>query len=66
MKYNVMAWLLAFQGEVEAINEEEVEQKIKTMCGYPPAGPIIIQYIDEQVEEPMLTENPEPEVENTL
>ena len=66
MKYNIMAWLLAFQGEVEAINEEEVEQKIKTMCGYPPAGPIIIQYIDEQVEEPMLTENPEPEVENTL
>ena len=66
MKYNVMAWLLAFQGEIDAANEEEVEQKIKTMCGYPPAGPIIIQYVDEQVEGPTPTENPEPKVENTL
>lgn len=62
MKYNIMAWLLAYQGEIDAANEEEVEQKVKAMCGYPPAGPIIIQYIDEQAP----IENPKLEVENTL
>lgn len=62
MKYNIMAWLLAFQGEIEAADKEEVEQKLKTMCNYPPAGPIIIQYIEEQAP----IENPKPEVENTL
>lgn len=66
MKYNIMAWLLAYQGEIEAANEEEAEQKVKAMCGYPPAGPIIIQYIDEQAEEPVPAEEQKPEVENTL
>lgn len=50
MKYNVAAYLLGFIGEIEAANEEEVEQKIKCACQYPPSAPIIIQYIEETEE----------------
>ena len=47
MKYNVAAYFLALQGEIEAENEEELEQKIKSMCNYPTNAPIIIQHIEE-------------------
>lgn len=64
MKYNVAAYLLGFIGEIEAANEEEVEQKIKCACQYPPSAPIIIQYIEEGA----VTANTEsePQAENTL
>lgn len=64
MKYNVAAYLLGFIGEIEAASEEEVEQKIKQACQYPPSAPIIIQYIEEGA---VAADNePEPQAENTL
>lgn len=64
MKYNVAAYLLGFIGEIEAASEEEVEQKIKQACQYPPSAPIIIQYIEEgAVAADIKTE---PQTENTL
>ena len=47
MKYNIIAWLLAFQGEIEAADDEDLEVKVKAMCHYPPAAPIIIQHVEE-------------------
>lgn len=47
MKYNIVAWLLAFQGEIEAADDEDLEAKVKAMCHYPPAAPIIIQHVEE-------------------
>ena len=47
MKYNIIAWLLAFQGEIEAADDEELEAKVKAMCHYVPAAPIIIQHVEE-------------------
>ncbi len=47
MKYNIVAWLLAFQGEIEAADDEDLEVKVKTMCHYPLAAPIIIQHVEE-------------------
>ena len=47
MKYNIIAWLLAFQGEIEAADDEDLEAKVKAMCHYPPAAPIIIQHVEE-------------------
>lgn len=64
MKYNVAAYLLGFIGEIEAASEEEVEQKIKQACQYPPSAPIIIQYIEEgAVAADIKTE---PQAESTL
>lgn len=64
MKYNVAAYLLGFIGEIEAASEEEVEQKIKQACQYPPSAPIIIQYIEEgAVAADIKTE---PQAENAL
>lgn len=64
MKYNVAAYLLGFIGEIEAASEEEVEQKIKQACQYPPSAPIIIQYTEEgAVAADIKTE---PQAENTL
>lgn len=64
MKYNVAAYLLGFIGEIEAVSEEEVEQKIKQVCQYPPSAPIIIQYIEEgAVAADIKTE---PQAENTF
>ena len=62
MKYNIIAWLLAFQGEIEAADYEDLEAKVKAMCNYPPTAPIIIQPV-EIVEE---HKESEPQVENTL
>ena len=31
MKYNIIAWLLAFQGEIEAADAEDLETKVKAM-----------------------------------
>lgn len=64
MKYNVVAYLLGFIGEVEATNKEEVEQKIKQACQYPPSAPIIIQYIEEGAVAADI--KAEPQAENTL
>ena len=64
MKYNVAAYLLGFQGEIEAENEEEVEQKIKFMCQYPLTAPIIIRYIEEAA--PAAQKDSEPQAENIL
>ena len=64
MKYNVAAYLLGFIGEIEATNKEEIEQKIKQVCCYPPSAPIIIQYIEEgAIAADIKTE---PQAENTL
>lgn len=57
MKYNVIAYLLAFQGEVEATDENDLEQKIKKACNYPPAGPIIIHHVEEVEENKNTGEN---------
>lgn len=57
MKYNIVAWLLAFQGEIEAADDEDLEAKVKTMCHYPPAAPIIIQHVEEIEEKKDTEEN---------
>lgn len=57
MKYNIVAWLLAFQGEVEVTDDEDLEAKVKAMCNYPPAAPIIIQHIEEIEEKKDTEEN---------
>lgn len=57
MKYNIVAWLLAFQGEIEAADDEDLEAKVKAMCHYPPAAPIIIQHIEEIEEKKDTEEN---------
>ena len=62
MKYNIIAWLLAFQGEIEAADDEELEAKVKTMCRYQPAAPIIIQHVEEIEEH----KESEPQVETPL
>ena len=62
MKYNIIAWLLAFQGEIEAADDEELEAKVKAMCHYLPAAPIIIQHVEE-IEEHKETE---PQAETPL
>lgn len=62
MKYNIIAWLLAFQGEIEAADDEDLEAKVKTMCHYPPAAPIIIQHVEEIEEH----KEPESQVETPL
>ena len=62
MKYNIIAWLLAFQGEIDAANDEDLEAKVKAMCHYPPAAPIIIQYVEEIEEH----KEPEPQEKTPL
>lgn len=62
MKYNIIAWLLAFQGEIDAANDEDLEAKVKVMCHYPPAAPIIIQHVEE-IEE---YKKSEPQTETPL
>ena len=62
MKYNIIAWLLAFQGEIEAADDEDLEAKVKAMCHYPPAAPIIIQHVEEIEEH----KESEPQVETPL
>ena len=62
MKYNIIAWLLAFQGEIEAANDEDLEAKVKVMCHYPPAAPIIIQHVEETEER----KEPKPQAETPL
>lgn len=57
MKYNIVAWLLAFQGEIEAADDEDLEAKVKAMCHYPPAAPIIIQHVEEIEENKDTEEN---------
>ena len=64
MKYNVAAYFLALQGEIEAADEEELEQKIKSMCNYPINAPIIIQHIEEDAV--AADKESEPQVENIL
>ena len=62
MKYNIIAWLLAFQGEIDAADDEDLEAKVKAMCHYPPAAPIIIQHVEEIEGH----KEPEPQVETPL
>ena len=62
MKYNIIAWLLAFQGEIEAADDEDLEDKVKAMCNYPSTAPIIIQPIEEIEEH----KEPEPQTETSL
>ena len=62
MKHNIVVWLLAFQGEIEAADDEDLETKVKTMCHYPPAAPIIIQHVEETEEH----KESEPQVEKPL
>ena len=62
MKYNIIAWLLAFQGEIEAADDEDLETKVKAMCNYPSAAPIIIQHVEEIEEH----KEPKPQEETPL
>ena len=62
MKYNIIAWLLAFQGEIEAADDENLETKVKAMCNYPSAAPIIIQHVEEIEEH----KEPEPQAKTSL
>lgn len=62
MKHNIVVWLLAFQGEIEAADDEDLEAKVKAMCYYPPAAPIIIQHAEKIEERKEL----EPQVETPL
>ena len=55
MKYNIIVWLLAFQGEIDAAGDEDLEAKVKAMCNYPLTAPIIIQHVEE------IKEHKEPE-----
>lgn len=62
MKHNIVVWLLAFQGEIKAADDEDLEAKVKAMCHYPPAAPIIIQHVEE-IEE---YKEPESQAETPL
>lgn len=47
MKYHLIAYLLAYQGEIEAESEEAAKAKVCQMCNYPPTAPIIIDFVQE-------------------
>lgn len=47
MRYDIVAYLLAFSGQVEAPNKEEAEKQVRKACNYPLNAPIIINFVDE-------------------
>lgn len=47
MKYHIIAYVLAFNGEVEATNKEEAATKVRQACNYPAIAPIILDFVED-------------------
>lgn len=51
-KYHIIAYLLAFNGEVEAASEEEAASKVRQICKYPEIAPIVLDFVEDAVIRP--------------